>query len=477
MLFTNLSFFVFFAIAFCAHWSLRDAGLRKAWLLLLSYVFYAAWDWRFLSLILLSTAFDYVAGSQIYKAKTPGLRKLWLILSLTLNLGMLCTFKYLNFFIDSFSSMLSQFGYDGSLGHLNIVLPVGISFYTFQTLSYTIDIYKKQLEPTDSLLNFSLFVAFFPQLVAGPIVRASDFLGQLKVDRNWQSVDVRGFLFLFLSGFVKKACVSDNLAPYVDSFYSNPGAFDVSSSYFAVLAYSVQIYCDFSGYSEMAIGTAGLLGYRLCNNFNFPYFANSIVDFWRRWHISLSTWLRDYLYIPLGGSRGPRWFVARNLMLTMLLGGLWHGASWNFVLWGGLHGVALVALRLKNEMWPASKPTTYLSRLIKNIFGCIATFTWVSIAWIPFRASTFDDSFIVVRNLLGLVNPSAINIVDYRIGTLFVLLLLLLLTHWTNYRTASLSSLWRRLPPVPFSILYGICVSLALFFRSMETTPFIYFQF
>ena len=477
MLFTNLTFFIFFAIAFCVHWQLRNADLRKVWLLLLSYVFYAAWDWRFLFLIMLSTAFDFIAGAQIYKASAPSLRKLWLMLSLALNLGLLCTFKYLNFFIDSFGQLLSQFGYDRDLGPLSIILPVGISFYTFQTLSYTIDIYRKQLKPTKRLLDFSLFVAFFPQLVAGPIVRASDFLVQLKDDRRWSTVDVRGCLFLFLSGFIKKACVADNLAIYVDSFYADPSAYDLTSSYFAVVAYSIQIYCDFSGYSEMAIGTAGLLGYRLCDNFNFPYFATNIVQFWRRWHISLSTWLRDYLYIPLGGNKGPRWFVVRNLMLTMLLGGLWHGASWNFVIWGGLHGIALVAIRLKSEIWPSTNEPASLNKYVMSCLGCVATFTWVSIAWIPFRASTFQDSFTVLRNLLGLGGASAISIVDQNMVTLFVLLLVLLLVHWIQFRTNSKEHLWRRMPPVSFFFLYGVCVSLALFFRSMESTPFLYFQF
>ena len=264
---------------------------------------------------------------------------------------------------------------------LSIVLPVGISFYTFQTLSYSIDIYAGRLQPQKSLLDLATFVAFFPQLVAGPIVRAADFLPQLAIARSFSQVNVRACLILFMVGFFKKACVSDNLAPIVDRYFSAPETYNALSSWIGVLSYTVQIYCDFSGYSDMAIACAGLLGYELCVNFDFPYLASSITDFWRRWHISLSTWLKDYLYIPLGGNRGGQLFTYRNLMLTMVLGGLWHGAAWTFVVWGALHGGALIAhkewKKLMTSRAAATKPKN-------SLWPILLTFYWVCITWVFF---------------------------------------------------------------------------------------------
>lgn len=341
MIFTEFRFFVFAAIVLAIYWAIPTDKYRKGWLLLVSYFFYGMWDWRFLSLIFLSTGVDYAVGLAM-EAQSDEKKKRWLlILSLAVNLGVLGYFKYWNFFVDSFADAAGSMGLTVDPILLDIILPVGISFYTFQTLSYTLDIYRGSLRATRSLLDFSLFVAFFPQLVAGPIVRARDFLHQLDRKRAWAEVDLRWALTLFLLGFFKKACVADNLAPYVDGFFENPALYGTIDSWLATLMYSAQIYCDFSGYSDMAIAMAGLMGYRLTENFNAPYFASDIADFWRRWHISLSSWLRDYLYISLGGNRGGQLRTYRNLILTMLLGGLWHGASWNFVLWGAIHGVSL----------------------------------------------------------------------------------------------------------------------------------------
>ncbi|KAA1259826.1 Peptidoglycan O-acetyltransferase [Rubripirellula obstinata] len=483
MLFTDLAYFFFFPMAFFVHWTLPKQSLRKLWLLSLSYIFYAAWDWRFLSLIILSTAFDFVAGRQIYQSEKESRRRNWFLGSLFLNLGMLAIFKYFNFFVDSLNQLFISFGSESSISNLNIILPVGISFYTFQTLSYTIDIYRRQLRPTKSLLDFSLFVAFFPQLVAGPIVRAIDFLKQLDSPRCWNSIDVRGCLVLFASGFFKKACVSDNLSPYIDAFYQSPTGYDVFSTYLMVVAYSIQIYCDFSAYTEMAIASAGLLGYRLCNNFNFPYFATNIGDFWRRWHISLSTWLRDYLFITLGGSRGTRWLSYRNLMLTMLLGGLWHGASWNFVLWGGLHGFALIALRVWTEMRSSASKKGSNETLTSTpskwmaANGQLLTFMLVCLAWIPFRASSFADTMVVLGNLIGHTSPSSVTIAGERTFILVVALSCLMLCHRHNYVSNEKRKVWRNLPPFAFALLYGFLWSFLLASRSMQSTPFIYFQF
>ncbi|MEL7520851.1 MAG: MBOAT family O-acyltransferase, partial [Cyanobacteria bacterium J06553_1] len=307
MIFTEFRFFIFFAVVFGVYWALRSNGWRKAWILACSYAFYGAWDWRFLSLIIGSTLVDYVVGLNLVKCddsskvNSSKAKRSWLALSLCVNLGALAFFKYANFFADSAVGFFSWMGLPVNSVTLGIVLPVGISFYTFQTLSYSLDIYAGQLQPKKNLLDLATFVAFFPQLVAGPIVRAADFLPQLEIARSFDQVNVRACLTLFMVGFFKKACVSDNLAPIVDKYFAAPDTFDAISSWIGVLSYTVQIYCDFSGYSDMAIACAGLLGYELCVNFNFPYFASSITDFWRRWHISLSTWLKDYLYIPVGG--------------------------------------------------------------------------------------------------------------------------------------------------------------------------------
>jgi alginate O-acetyltransferase complex protein AlgI len=304
MIFTELSFLAFFALVFGVHWWLTSHRARKLWLLAASYFFYGAWDWRFLSLIVGSTALDYVVGLRLEGNDDERSRKRWIALSVVANLGLLGVFKYANFFLDSAIRLASALGFEASPHVLGIVLPVGISFYTFQTMSYSLDVYRRELRAVRDPLDFALFVTFFPQLVAGPIVRAIDFLPQLERVRVWRDVRVRACATLFLVGYVKKACIGDNVAELVDPYFKDPALYDALSAWIAVLFYAVQIYCDFSGYSDMAIATAGLFGYELRLNFDFPYFAASIRDFWRRWHMSLSSWLRDYLYIPLGGSRG-----------------------------------------------------------------------------------------------------------------------------------------------------------------------------
>ena len=300
MVFVEFRFFIFLLIVFCLNWTMKSSRNRKVLLLGASYFFYAIWDWRFLGLIILSTGVDYVAGIKLSETRNAMGRRAWLLLSLGVNLGVLAFFKYCNFFIDSAVGLLNSAGLPFRFESLDIILPVGISFYTFQTLSYTIDIYRGTLQPTRKPLDFALFVAFFPQLVAGPIVRASEFLPQLQNLPRFDKTNGRRALMLFLTGFFKKACIADNVAVYVDQYFAAPQNFDCVSAWLATLLYSIQIYCDFSGYSDMAIAMAALLGYRLSLNFNFPYFAPNIADFWRRWHISLSSWLRDYLYVPLG---------------------------------------------------------------------------------------------------------------------------------------------------------------------------------
>jgi alginate O-acetyltransferase complex protein AlgI len=397
MLFTQIEFLVLFTgvllfVLFCHH------NTARKWVMLAaSYYFYAYWDWRFLGLLLTSTAVDFLIGLGLGFLVRPRARKWLLIGSLVVNLGILGFFKYANFFIESLRGALGPLGWD--LRTLDVILPVGISFYTFQTLSYTIDVYRRRLEPCRSLLDFALFVAFFPQLVAGPIVRAADFLPQLKTPRGptWPRF-YDGFR-QFTVGLFKKLVIADNLAGFVDQVFLNAGAYDALTSWLAVIAYSIQIYCDFSGYSDMAIGLARVLGYDLAKNFDWPYLATRIDEFWRRWHISLSTWLRDYLYIPLGGNRKGRARTYANLMLTMALGGLWHGAAWTFVVWGIIHGVALSMNRFLSELNPDRDRSS--TDVWSRCAGWLVTSMTVMIAWVFFRAPTFDVAIRMLGAMFG----------------------------------------------------------------------------
>jgi alginate O-acetyltransferase complex protein AlgI len=368
---------------------------------------------------------------------------------------------------------------------LNIIIPVGVSFYTFHSMSYTIDVYRRKLKPVSSLLDLACFIGFFPQMVAGPIVRASAFLPQLQSIRRFADVDARGALVLFLTGFIKKACIADAVAPFVDRYFEAPWNFNSASAWVAVLSYAIQIYCDFSGYTDMAIATAGLLGYQLPVNFRFPYFAANISDFWHRWHISLSSWLRDYLYIPLGGNRGPTWFVCRNIMITMLLGGLWHGGAWTFVIWGGLHGLALIVHR----QWirrrpPRSDPLPSAEEMQKkcvplpgprSIGGWLAwllTVYWVCLAWIFFRAVDLQHAAPALRSFLFLPGGGTEDL-----GAWMILVVGALgFVHWLNYRGV-FSNWWRRPPDPVFAAGYGCAFAIVLLFIPPHYAPFIYFQF
>ena len=474
MLFTELRFFIFFIVAFSIYWLLSNNKHRLFWLLLCSYTFYGAWDARFLSLIILSTVVDYLIGIRLGNTTNQTIRKRLVTLSLAVNLGILGFFKYFNFFTDSAIDFFNLIGIPANSTTLNIILPVGISFYTFQTLSYSLDVYFGNLKPCTKLLNFAVFVSFFPQLVAGPIVRAIDFLPQLETKRNFGSVLVRPLLLLFLVGFIKKACISDNLSPIVDSFFSAPGDYTVLSAWLGVILYAVQIYCDFSGYSDMAIATAGFLGYELCLNFDFPYFSSSVTEFWRKWHISLSTWLRDYLYIPLGGNRGTKLFTYRNLMLTMLLGGLWHGAGWNFVIWGALHGLALIVNREWSKITKrlfGSQPHKFWQP-ISRLFFSLLTFYWVCLAWIFFRATSFSDATEIVKSFVLLRSDGSQQLNYY----LFLLLGGLIVFHYGASRRL-LARWWKALPNWSFFLIFGSLVSIAIFAIAPSYTSFIYFQF
>jgi alginate O-acetyltransferase complex protein AlgI len=468
MLFTEPVFLPFFLVAFVVHWLLPRNGQRKAWLLLCSAVFYGSWDWRFLFLLAGQALVDYTVGLILRKQRPLFGRKFWLILCITINLVVLGVFKYLNFFLDSGAGALTWLGMPVGHRALNIILPIGISFVTFQSMSYTIDVYQGKLKPITSLVDYGLFISFFTHLVAGPIVRASHLLPQLAEPRRLTRVNFRWCFSLLLIGFIKKSLVSDRLAGVVDQVFADPARFDALSIWTATLFYAAQIYCDFSGYTDMAIALAGLLGYDLGLNFNFPYLARNITEFWRRWHISLSAWLRDYLYVPLGGNRGGRWAAYRNLMITMLLGGIWHGAGWNFAVWGGLHGFALIA----HKEWCRRVPAEGRWSRVLALAGPLLTFYWVCLAWIFFRAQTLPQALTACKSFVLLASPGTESVDPRLIGILIPLGLL----HWFSSR-GGWDGYLRRLPSWAYATAYGAAVAAVLFFVPLNVRPFIYFQF
>jgi len=407
MLFNSATFAVFIAVVLALYALLRATGPRKAMLLIASYAFYANWDWRFLPLLLLSTFVDYFAGIGLASGGGKASRRLWMGASLLVNLGLLAFFKYGNFLIDSLAPLWSAL--DVTLPRLPTEIPVGISFYSFQTLSYTLDVYRRRIEPCRSPLDFALYVAFFPQLVAGPIVRSEDLIPQFRVLRNLDWENIAAGTQRFLLGLFKKVVIADNVALMVSAVFSAPEQRGALTLWCGAWGFALQIYCDFSAYTDMALGLGRAFGIPLPENFNAPYLARSITEFWRRWHMSLSTWLRDYLYIPLGGSRGGPLLTYRNLMLTMLLGGLWHGASWTFVAWGGMHG-ALLALERRFGRREPARESPAADAAVGNegdparwtagdILRALVTFNLVCVAWVMFRAQDFHSMGTYLRRM------------------------------------------------------------------------------
>lgn len=392
MIFSQLEFFVFLVVVFLGLLFIRFNKGRKVWLLLASYYFYAYWDWRFLSLILISTGVDFAIGLGLKHQEENRKRRLLLLVSLCVNLGILGFFKYYNFFIESAQPLLQAMGLHA--GALNIILPVGISFYTFQTLSYSIDVYRRRMPPHESLLDFALFVGFFPQLVAGPIVRASHFLPQLEGFRPLTKANLYLGFQRFTYGLFKKVFLADRLAMFSDHVFANAGAYDFTTTWMAAVAYTLQIYFDFSGYSDMAIGVARAMGYDLGENFNFPYLSRNVREFWRRWHLSLSTWIRDYLYIPLGGSKAGTVRTYVNLLVTMFVCGLWHGAAWTFAVWGLLHGMGLAVNRVWGTLWIARS-----SGRFGAIVAWIMTMVFVIVGWVLFRSPDFGKAGLMLRQM------------------------------------------------------------------------------
>ena len=406
MLFNSIEFLFFLPVVFVLYWFVfsKNLNTQNSVILLSSYFFYGWWDYRFLSLILLSTIVDYLVGLNISKQGSKKKQKLLLLCSVLFNLSVLGFFKYYNFFVDSWVDLFSSLGYQiKSVWTLNIILPVGISFYTFQTMSYTIDIYRKKLKPTKDFISFASFVSFFPQLVAGPIERASNLLPQILKKRVFEYEQGIQGLRLILWGMFKKVVIADTLAPMVDNIFGNYQDLGGGVLWLGAVYFAFQIYCDFSGYSDIAIGTAKLFGFELMSNFRFPYFSRNIGEFWRRWHISLSTWFRDYLYIPLGGSQEGEWKSIRNIFIIFLVSGFWHGANWTFVFWGLFHSILFLPsfiFKTNRKYTTSIIAENTLLPSPKEFIQVITTFTLVTIGWVFFRSETITDAFSYLNQMI-----------------------------------------------------------------------------
>jgi len=473
MLFCSLAYLGFFAAVFVLYWALPWHRARIGLLLVASFLFYASWNRWLAVLVFVCTTMDYVLARGMDAWTAPRRRRLLLAVSLCVNLGLLAYFKYTNFFLQSLEDGLHAAGLHASLPLLRVILPIGISFYTFEAINYTVDVYRRRIPAERDLSHFLLFITFFPHLVAGPIVRARDFLPQLRRPRRWSWTRAQIGVEVFLIGFFKKVVVADRLALFVDPVYTDVGHFSSATSWLAVLAYSLQIYCDFSGYTDMAQGSAHLLGYKLGRNFELPYLSANVAEFWRRWHISLSSWLRDYLFIPLGGSRGGRWRTARNLLVTMTLGGLWHGANWTFIVWGMLHGSLLLGHRAFRATC-ASVPR--LEALLCSGPGTVLrvglTFLTVTLCWVPFRAHTLGQAL----TLLGrLFRPSTGAPLPLPVSSLIVLLAGAVVVHALSLRLRTRLLEW--LPAPLLGCGYGALLTLALILSVGSEQAFIYFQF
>ena len=472
MVFNTLDFLVFFVTFYILYWQvIKIGGVRKSLYLILSgsYLFYAWWDWRFLGLIILSTAVDFYTAVILEKTDKKNIRLSFLLISICCNLGILGIFKYCNFFIENFSNLLSLFGLSPEISTLNIILPVGISFYTFQSMSYTIDVYRRTITPTSDLLSFASYVAFFPQLVAGPIERAKHLLPQFSRPRVFDYNKQVSGLRLILFGFFKKVVVADNMAVIVDFYYTTNTYNSFYTTTFASLAFSLQIYADFSGYSDMAIGLSKMLGYNLRKNFNAPYFASSFKEFWRRWHISLSSWFRDYVYFPLGGNKTNR--TGRNVMITFLLSGLWHGAHLKFILWGGIHGIALIleqTLRIKTPKWIS----------LLTVFGIC------SYLWIPFRAHNFSQAIDKTSSLLNFNKAptflDSVQLIPLFEGQWILIFISIFILFFTDFKIQNISlDQWISNKPkwVRWGYYYTLVMMILIGGNFMAKPNFIYFQF
>ena len=475
MTFCTPEFLIFLTIVLGSYWLLPRRG-QNALLVVASFIFYGWWDWRFLFLLAFATGVDFVAARKMAATENQATRRALLVASLAINLGTLGFFKYFNFFIDSAYSAMHAFGFTGTPPLLRVILPVGVSFYTFQALSYTIDVYRRRMHVVDDPIQYFAFITFFPQLVAGPIERASNMVDQFGAERRFDFAFAADGLRQMLWGFFKKMVVADNLAPIVSAAYDHPAGASGWALTWATYAFAFQIYCDFSGYTDIAIGCARLLGFRLKRNFAYPYFSQDIREFWRRWHISLSTWFRDYLYIPLGGNRGSAYFTNRNILIVFLVSGLWHGANWTFVIWGLLHGLFFLLL-------PASAagaspddapggddwlPTPGVA------LRMVWTFHLAWFAWIFFRAANAGEAFQIIAKIARAPFEGGFFLPP---KSMMAWIGLLLVVEWLGRsRQHALQglSLWPQ--PIRWAAYYGV-VALILLAAQLNYVPFIYFQF
>ncbi|MBN83416.1 MAG: membrane-bound O-acyltransferase family protein [Planctomycetaceae bacterium] len=473
MLFNSLAFLIFFAVVIALHYLPLAWRIKKVNLLLGSYIFYAAWNPPFVILLWISTLVDWFAAGAMSREERPGHRKVLLGLSLLANLGMLGYYKYGTLLAETFANLITQLGIDYTAPEITILLPVGISFYTFQTLSYTIDVYLRRSKPETSFLDFALFVTFFPQLVAGPIVRPYQLIPQFKQPRTADSQQFTWGLFLFTWGLFLKSVLADGVLSTVaaDTFNAmQPVA--ILDAWLGVLAFSGQIFFDFSGYSLCAIGIALCLGFSIPNNFKSPYAAIGFSNFWQRWHISLSGWLRDYLYIPLGGNRkGPRRTYI-NLMLTMLLGGIWHGASWRFLIWGGVHGLYLVTERLLKNTFDTKR---LLAHPLAAIASALATFVCVSLTWVFFAADSWEKCLRMFQSLLGLHQDPLLVVSTFHIVMTIVIVSGMLVCHWLM-RDREIEEITNRTPSWLVTIFWATILFVTIMVGG-SSSAFIYFQF
>lgn len=482
MLFNSLDFAVFLPVVFLLYWFLTSKNLKLQNLLIVvsSYVFYGWWDWRFLSLILFSTLVDYLVGIRISKTSDKLKRKLVLWISITVNIGFLGFFKYYNFFVDNFVSAFSLFGMKFQVDSLQIILPVGISFYTFQTMSYTIDVYRKKLEPTRDFVAFAAFVSFFPQLVAGPIERATNLLPQFFSNRKFNESNAVDGLRQILWGLFKKVVVADNCAILANHIFNNSAELNGSTLVLGAVFFAFQIYGDFSGYSDIAIGTARLFGFHLKQNFSFPYFSRDIAEFWRRWHISLSTWFRDYVYIPLGGSRVGTWMKIRNTFIIFIVSGFWHGANWTFIVWGALNALYFIPLQLtdKNRKHLDVVARDKLIPAFKTTLHILITFGLTCFAWIFFRAENIGHAIQYISEIFSkslFFKPQVLNKYDAIATFLFILFCMFI--EWKGrenlHALERFGFNWPKLLRLAFYFI--IAFIILLYMGSMQ--EFIYFQF
>lgn len=478
MLFNSIEFAIFLPLVFVLYWFItnKNLAIQNALLLTASYFFYACWDWRFLFLLMFSTLLDYFTGLKMQDAESQKQKRFWFWLSVVINLGFLGVFKYYNFFAASFAEAVSSFGLQVNTWTLNIILPVGISFYTFHGLSYVIDIYKDRINAERNFVDYAVFVSFFPLLVAGPIERATHLLPQIKKARVFHYAKAVDGLRQILWGLFKKIVIADNCAQFANEIFNNSADLSGSTLVLGAVFFTFQIYGDFSGYSDIALGTARLFGIELLRNFAFPYFSRDIAEFWRRWHISLSSWFRDYVYVPLGGSKGGSWMRMRNTVIIFLISGFWHGANWTFIVWGAINALFIMPSILmktnRNHLEIVAQGKNLPT--VKEFFQMAVTFFMAVFAWIFFRAENLDHA---IQYLNGVFSRSLFTTPSIRPYYLIVLISLFMIVEWIGreqqYAISNVGLKWKK--PIRYAMYYAILVTI--FWFAGKEQQFIYFQF